>query len=181
MYKKRTRKQSLESKVENALLHNKTFSLFIDNEMEFKLVTELITYYLLKDYPLRDRLLRFADLLPQVKSAFPRAVVNLEAKGHSVRKGPVNGHLQWVTLSATYRGAIKNDTERSSKQMSNSVKCKLKHLALSDPSSLPYAKQALLNEAGKIDSFIKDSRLLKGKTVEMSTCIRAGCTDAPAL
>ena len=163
MYKKRKRKQSLENKVERALLQKKTFSLHIDNPMEFKVVAELITYYLLEEYPERERLLKFADLLPQVKQAFHRAIANLEKNGHSVRKGPKDGRLQWVTLTTDYRKAIEADTERTAQKISSALKCKLNHLALSDPASLPHAKQKLLVEAQKIDSFIKAAKQIKGK------------------
>ena len=163
MYKKKTRTPSTESKIEKAMVEANTFSLYLNNPSKFKLVTELITYHLLKDYEDREILLKFAELLPKVKNALHKACRNLNKSGRTVYKGPKDGRLEWITLDPTYRGkAMADDSERGLAQLNNKKNTTVEHLKQSDPNSLWVVKELFLKEAQKIGRVIKDKKLLEG-------------------
>ena len=143
---RKKRGPSIQYRVEQAILDKKTFSIHIGNEQGFKLVAELITYYLLRDCDERTRLLLFADLLPKVKNALPAAIKSLEKQGHAVRRvgkqgNNGGGRLWWITLKENYRNSVERDTDRSIKRLKSSIICTTKHLELSNPKALPNAKQ----------------------------------------
>jgi DNA-binding MarR family transcriptional regulator len=142
--RRKKRKKSYEDKIKGAILEHKTFSLHIDNTMEFKLVSEMVTDYLLRDYPERERLLMFAEELPKVKHALHAAIKKLEKEGHCVLRGPRDGRLQWITLTPNYRKAKEQDSERSLKQASNKVNLTIEHLNLSDPDKLPEFRKSII-------------------------------------
>jgi len=139
------RKQSITSKVKDVLLKRTTISIHVDNEQGFKRLTDLTAWYLLEDagYNGAERILRIAEWLPHVRNVFHVAMKELDDDGQPVFRGPEEGRLEWVTLDKSYRQAPVKDTHRTAKRMDSTVKCGIRHLAHSDPKSLPLIQKRL--------------------------------------
>lgn len=145
------KKESVLSRVVKAFHEKTRFYLDEDNEQGFKLVAEQITWYLLKDYSEREKLLRFNGLLIQVKNILSAALRYIEdVEGIAVRRDCPKGkkNLRGITLNG-YRHSKERDTKRTKRQIRTFVSTKVKHLNLSDPKAIDGTLKLFLPEPEK--------------------------------